>query len=87
MYALQVEDTNWRDLAKFLGHDYNIHLNYYRQQVAVAVTDTVTLAPMLEKASGDNRSDSRNEFTKELNIIPENERHDELTENESSSQF
>ncbi|XP_031783977.1 uncharacterized protein LOC100679361 isoform X11 [Nasonia vitripennis] len=50
VYAADIQDDKLQDLARFLGHELKIHLNYYRQQIPVR--EIIGLAPLLENAKG-----------------------------------
>ena len=57
MYGIQIGDETLRDLASFLGHDYEIHKNYYRQKIPVR--ELITLAPLLMQAQGHQENQAK----------------------------
>lgn len=50
MYGIDTNDAKLKDLARFLGHDYEIHKNYYRQQIPLR--ELINITPLLELAQG-----------------------------------
>lgn len=50
MYGLDLKDKNLKDLTTFLGHDYEIHKNYYIQRIPVR--ELMSTTPLLEIAQG-----------------------------------
>lgn len=69
--SLNLTNGEIDDLAKFMGHDKNIHLNIYRQPVATK--DILEISQLLEKAQGieTNRNMQLNEIEIDLNMLQE----------------
>lgn len=68
MYAIDLQDADLKDLANFLGHEMDIHKNYYRQNIPIDKRELINqrdqrelinLTPLLEQAQGSTNIVSR----------------------------